>query len=99
MEDFYGNSVSDEVTNAILQMDYKDFLNTPYWDGVRNYKLKRAKYCCELCGAKGILHVHHKTYERHGREHMKSIANKDLVVLCKDCHEKFHDKLDKEVSA
>lgn len=99
MEDFYGNSISDEVTNAILQMDYKDFLNTPYWDGVRNYKLKRAKYCCELCGAKGILHVHHKTYECHGREHIKSIANKDLVVLCKDCHEKFHDKLDKEVSA
>lgn len=93
MEDFYGNSISDEVTNVILQMDYKDFLNTPYWDGVRNYKLKRAKYCCELCGAKGILHVHHKKYENHGREHIKSIANKDLIVLCKNCHEKFHDKV------
>lgn len=30
MEDFYGNSISDEVSNVILQMDYKDFLNTPY---------------------------------------------------------------------
>lgn len=99
MEDFYGNCISEEVTNAILQMNYKDFLETPYWDGVRNYKLKRAKYCCELCGAKGVLHVHHKTYEHHGKEHIKSIANKDLIVLCKDCHEKFHDKLDKEVSA
>lgn len=99
MEDFYGNSVSDEVTSVILQMNYRDFLKTPYWDGVRNYKLKRAKYCCELCGAKGILHVHHKTYEHHGKEHIKSIANNDLIVLCKNCHEKFHDKLDKEVTA
>lgn len=93
MEGFYSNRISDEVTDVILQMDYKDFLDTPYWDGVRNYKLKRAKYCCELCGAKGILHVHHKTYEHHGREHIKSIANKDLIVLCKNCHEKFHDKV------
>lgn len=26
-------------------------------------------------------------------EHLRSIANKDLIVLCKDCHYKFHDKL------
>lgn len=99
MQNFYDNSISDEITNAVLQMSYKDFLNTPYWDGVRSYKLKRAKYCCELCGGKGVLQVHHKTYEHHGKEHIGSVANKDLIVLCKECHEKFHDKLDKEVSA
>lgn len=99
MEEFYGYGFSEEIEKTILGMDYKDFLQTPYWDGIRNYKLKRAKYCCELCGGKGVLNVHHKTYEHHGLEHLRSVANKDLIVLCKDCHEKFHDKLDKEVSA
>lgn len=97
---FYSHNFDEEIKETVLEMDYYDFLKTPYWDGIRNYKLKRAKYCCELCGGKGVLNVHHKTYENHGREHIRIIADKDLIVLCKDCHEKFHDKLeDKEVSA
>lgn len=86
----------EEVEKAILEMDYFDFLNTPYWDGIRNYKLKKAKYCCQLCGEKGKLNVHHKKYENHGREHLKKIADEDLIVLCQPCHEKFHDKFDYE---
>ena len=79
-------------------MDYHDFLKTPCWHGVRSYKLRNAKYCCELCGKKGVLNVHHKTYENHGREFDRDIADSDLIVLCRECHEKFHDKLnDKEV--
>lgn len=88
----------EEVENAIKLMDYHDFLKTPFWDGVRSYKLRNAKYCCELCGKKGVLNVHHKTYENHGREFDRDIADSDLIVLCRECHEKFHDKLnDKEV--
>nr|DAW76172.1 MAG TPA: Protein of unknown function (DUF968) [Bacteriophage sp.] len=42
--------------------------------------------------------MHHKTYENHGREFNRDIADSDLIVLCRECHEKFHDKLsDKEV--
>lgn len=87
----------DEIENRIKTMNYHDFLETPFWDGVRNYKLKKANYCCELCGGKGVLNVHHKTYENHGKEFDMDIADGDLIVLCKNCHEKFHDKLgDKE---
>lgn len=90
----------EEIKNVVRKMSYKDFLKTPYWDGVRNYKLKKSGYCCELCKSKGVLNVHHKSYENHGLEHKEQIADKDLIVLCKDCHEKFHDKLnDGEVSA
>lgn len=81
------------VQSAIKTMGYSDFLKTPYWDGVRNYKLKKSGYCCELCKKKGVLNVHHKNYENHGLEHLERIADKDLIVLCKDCHEKFHDKV------
>lgn len=84
----------ERVESIVKTLYYEDFLKTPYWDGVRNYKLRKAGYCCELCKSKGVLNVHHKNYENHGLEHLEKIADKDLIVLCKDCHEKFHDKLD-----
>ncbi len=47
---------------------------------------KQAAYRCAHCGYGGYssatLEVHHLTYENFGRENMK-----DLVVLCKPCHE------------
>lgn len=81
----------DTVASYIKSMDYRDFLQTPYWDFVASMKKYRADYKCELCGATKCLHVHHKSYENHGREHT-SKGLKDLIVLCKDCHSKFHDK-------
>lgn len=90
----YSGEISNEkVRHHVLSMEYSPFLNTPYWDAVRNYKLKKANYRCELCNAKAKLNVHHKTYEHHGQEHFKHIADKDLIVLCEECHAKFHDKL------
>lgn len=84
----------DEVVkNAVSSLTYLEFLNTPYWEGIRQYKLKEAEYKCELCGKSGTLNVHHKTYDRHGMEHIRKIAEKDLIVLCEDCHKKFHEKL------
>ena len=84
----YADIDRDRVKFHILQMDYYDFLATPYWKAVSQYKRYKAKYKCELCNSNGSLAVHHKTYENHGLEvyHLE-----DLVVLCKDCHEKFHD--------
>lgn len=87
----------DDIERRIKSMNYHDFLKTPFWDGVRNYKLRKANYCCELCGGKGILNVHHKTYENHGKEFDPEIADADLIVLCKNCHEKFHDKVGRVV--
>jgi 5-methylcytosine-specific restriction endonuclease McrA len=91
-----GHDLDGEVIKRFVSlMSYSEFLQTPYWDGVRNYKLKKEGYRCQLCGKKSVLNVHHKTYEHHGEEHIRSIADEDLVVLCKDCHEKFHSKLGK----
>lgn len=92
----YDRRLLDRIESAVKKLSYDDFLKTPFWDGVRNYKLRKANYCCELCGGKGILNVHHKTYENHGREFNKYVADSDLIVLCRNCHEKFHDKLSRE---
>lgn len=36
----------------------------------------------------GAIHVHHRTYEHHGEEHLHL---GDLVCLCSVCHKTFHD--------
>lgn len=86
------------IKSHICALNYKEFLDTPYWDGVRCYKLQKANYKCQLCGKTGKLNVHHRTYENHGMEHVKKVADSDLIVLCEDCHRKFHNIIqDKEV--
>jgi len=71
-------------------LPYRDFLTTIYWQIVRNYVLYKRGYSCELCNNKDSLNVHHKTYEHHGEEHLHL---EDLIVLCRMCHSKFHDKI------
>jgi hypothetical protein len=47
----------------------------------------RYGYRCALCNASDFINVHHRTYERLGRESLD-----DLTVLCRDCHAKFHNQ-------
>lgn len=75
----------------LQSMPYAEYLQSDEWKETRKSALKRARYRCELCYRGGELHTHHKTYERLGEEHAK-----DLIVLCKECHAKFHDKLPRE---
>jgi len=70
-------------------MPYREYLETEWWQTVRSGALDRAGHRCQLCGANGTteLHVHHNSYENRGAEHPE-----DLVVLCRACHSKHHDK-------
>lgn len=89
-----GDIDSDMVADYISQMDYYDFLATPYWEAISLYKKYLAKYKCQLCSCKGNLRTHHKTYDRHGYEHEMEVLRDDLIVLCDECHKKFHDIVD-----
>lgn len=40
---------------------------------------------CFRCGSRERLNVHHKNYKNLGNE-----TDKDLVVLCENCHKKLH---------
>ena len=78
------------TTESFKQMSYSEYLQTNHWQKIRRQALKRAKYKCQLCSKHNTeLHVHHKTYEHIGQEHN---YQDDLIVLCKDCHAKFHGK-------
>ena len=71
------------------QLSYDQYLLTLHWKKVRLLAIKKADEKCQLCNNNLSLHVHHRTYEHLGDEqrHLK-----DLTVLCRDCHQKFHGK-------
>jgi hypothetical protein len=71
---------------ALRTMPYVQYLQTPEWQERRALHLHAAHYRCQVCNAgKVLLNVHHRTYERRGRETFK-----DLIVLCHECHALFH---------
>ena len=73
----------------LCKLSYKEYLKSDHWKKIRERALRASRYKCQLCNkANTILDVHHRTYERRGRE-----FRKDVIVLCRSCHVKFHDKL------
>ena len=66
--------------------EYQEYLKSDHWKEIRLKALDRAGNRCQLCSSTDNLNVHHNTYKNRGNEDLK-----DLVVLCRNCHEKFHD--------
>lgn len=66
-------------------VDYSAYLKTPEWQIRRQLALEFYGATCCLCNSPDHLNVHHRTYERIGQEHLR-----DLIVLCRPCHERYH---------
>jgi 5-methylcytosine-specific restriction endonuclease McrA len=64
---------------------YREYLQSPEWQGTRDDALHQAKHRCCICNSRHQLEVHHRTYERIGHERPD-----DLTVLCRPCHALFH---------
>jgi hypothetical protein len=67
---------------------YQKYLRSNHWKILKNEALNYYGYCCALCGTEENLNVHHRNYKNLNKE----IINKDLIVLCRECHKKFHNK-------
>lgn len=65
--------------------EYVVYLQSDHWQTTRKAALARALHRCQVCNRDKNLDVHHRTYERVGREDAA-----DLTVLCRDCHSLFH---------
>lgn len=74
----------------IKDMDYQDFLKTPYWKAIAAHTKYKAGYRCQLCNSAYDLVTHHRSYDIHGREHAHM---QELIVICDNCHNRFHDKI------
>jgi len=85
--------LTEETIRELKAMDYPEFLETKYWKVISRYVKYRQDYKCQLCGSKDNLNVHHKNYDIRGEEY--HYWKEDLIVLCKNCHAKFHDKMEK----
>jgi len=65
---------------------YAEYIQSDAWRIRRAAALERAGQRCQVCCSSERLEVHHRTYERLGHEQPA-----DLVVLCRRCHQVFHD--------
>jgi hypothetical protein len=66
---------------------YRDYLSSSDWQSKRRLALERAGNRCQLCASRSKqLEVHHNSYKRLGHEEPE-----DLIVLCRACHQRFHD--------
>jgi len=85
----------DEMVDAVNEdikrkasTDYMTYLGSEPWKILRSKAYKRARRKCEVCNTGGEIHAHHKSYANIGYERLA-----DIIVLCRSCHRKFHDKL------
>lgn len=74
------------------KLQYQEYLKSSHWRTMRRKALENAEHSCQLCNSDSELNVHHRTYDRIGHERLT-----DVIVLCRDCHAKFHDKLEASV--
>lgn len=65
---------------------YGDYLRSSAWRALRRRYAEERPWLCHICGAEQGLHLHHRTYERVGREELD-----DLMPLCAGCHDLVHD--------
>lgn len=80
-----GNRETSTAPTSAARNFYLAYLNSPDWRRTRNAALRRAKWQCSRCPSRRNLEVHHRSYERLGRE-----FDADLEVLCPDCHRGHH---------
>jgi hypothetical protein len=78
------NAEWDSIPSA-AGMRYETYLQSSQWKARRKYILTAGRHRCQVCSSKDALHVHHRSYKRLGDERID-----DLVVLCKTCHDLFH---------
>jgi hypothetical protein len=62
--------------------DYKQYLASPLWAGIRHKAMLSYKYRCHLCRAPAT-EVHHLTYDI---ATLTVFDRQNLVALCRECH-------------
>lgn len=63
---------------------YKEYIKSKEWLDIR-LDIIQTRKCCERCGSKRQLQVHHKTYKNLFNEEPE-----DLELLCARCHMNEH---------
>jgi hypothetical protein len=78
--------IKDKMFKKELR-EYKQYLLSEYWEGIKEQVLKRDDYKCTSCQSEENLQIHHESYECLGNEDINK-----LTTLCKKCHYKYHKR-------
>ena len=72
-----------------------NFYKSDAWKKVREEVILRAGGRCEICGKPGT-EVHHKIHLTLDNldDPLISLNKDNLLLLCKDCHNKMHDRFE-----
>lgn len=76
---------------------YAAYRRSRHWRRVRKQRLRMDGFKCASCSRSKdqvVLEVHHRTYERIGRE-----RTEDLISLCQRCHSTEHQWVAREAAA
>jgi hypothetical protein len=76
---------------------YKDYLKTYHWMTTKTRTYRKFKKCF-FCGSRENLNIHHRRYvSKKGKNILFKEQQGDLIVLCKNCHNIWHDIVGKNV--
>ena len=87
------NIDNDKYKPTTWKDSYREDLNDERWKRKREKILKRDGYKCRWCGSIDELRVHHKYYNKYpdgSRARAWDYPDDVLMVLCDDCHKKYH---------
>ena len=70
------------MSRAEWRAKYEQRIRSAQWKNMRADLIRMRGPRCERCGCGPPLELHHKTYERMGRELLS-----DLELLCRTCHD------------
>jgi 5-methylcytosine-specific restriction endonuclease McrA len=79
----------DEQASEWAQL-YAEYLKSEEWALRRARVMERAHYRCEGCRERNAIDVHHLSYAHITQEFLF-----ELVALCRECHERWHEQTDK----
>lgn len=68
-------------------INHKDYIDSPEWARKKEEYYSKHPRKCQICNTEKRIHLHHKTYERLGKE-----EDNDLVPLCAAHHERLHEE-------
>ena len=79
---------------------YEEYLQTDRWRQLRLQCFARDDYTCQFCHQKlpaERLNAHHTSYDHMASEDEQAELF-DLITLCRECHQRWHDNMDHAIS-
>ncbi len=83
----FGNGQRSHSSRPLELINYKEYVNSPYWTERKKQYFASHAHSCVVCGHPDV-ELHHLMYGDYGRE-----EDRNLAALCRAHHQEFHEKV------